>query len=854
MAPYVQGGSLSFLRSKRGVLLLCCTLLLVLFFVRPGASRLRNRIAASIGRAIGRRVEISSVTARLLPRPGFDLENFVVYDDPAFGVEPMLRSADVTASLRLLPLLRGHLEIARLSLTEPSLNFVRNPEGRWNLEALLERADHTAVAPTGKAAYEKRPGFPYIEASRGRINFKLGQEKTPYALTAADFSLWQDSEDSWGMRLQATPLRTDQNLSDTGLLAMDGTWQRASSLRDTPLQFRLQWARAQLGQVSTLIRGSDMGWRGEIVVNSTFTGKPAELKIDSEATIEDFRRYDTISPGKLNLAAHCISTYSSAEHTLSNLDCQAPVGQGAISLSGSVAHLSNSRVYDLALAVQDIPMQALVALASHVKKNIPADLAADGRLRAQIKIGQLEKNENATPVWQGIGETSGFVLRSNLTKTQLNIGRIPFVIGGDTGLRLKASRSPERNVNAAKFTDAMDIGPFTVALGRPLPVSVHAWASWSGYNLTLQGDAQLQPLLQAARTLSLPVRQPAADGAAKIDLRIAGDWSKFSNSQILGTAELAGVRAEVRGLDEPVTIASAKLSLAPDQVDVRDLNAQVAGTLWSGSLQLPRHCPVNEACIMRFDLHPDQIVVSELNHLLNPRMRKRPWYRFLSAAQVEAPYLLGVQARGTLHADRVLVRKLTASNAIANVEIKNGILHISDMRADFLGGEYRGDWDTDFTATPPLYQSKGRFNRVALDRLADLMHNAWVSGTASAIYQAQFSGLDAAELFSSATADLQLTVRNGALPHIMLTGESAPLHLRRFDGRFILHDGSFEVRDGTLQTADSTFQVSGTASLDSTLGLKLVQAGATRFNITGSLAQPHVIPTRMQDAQARLKP
>ena len=63
---------------------------------------------------------------------------------------------------------------------------------------------------------EARPGFPYIEADHGRINFKFGQEKKPYTLTEANFALWQDSENAWGMRLRAQPMRTDFNLSDTG--------------------------------------------------------------------------------------------------------------------------------------------------------------------------------------------------------------------------------------------------------------------------------------------------------------------------------------------------------------------------------------------------------------------------------------------------------------------------------------------------------------------------------------------------------------------------------------------------------------------------------------------------------------
>ncbi len=259
---------MKFWRSRRGAIIVLVVLLLVLFLVRPGVNRLRARIVQSISLALGRPVEVSWVKLRIFPRPGFDLENFVVHDDPGFSAEPMLQARNVTAFLRITSLLRGRIDIARLSLTEPSINLVRNAQGRWNLEDLLERASHTAIAPTGKARSEKRPGFPYIESDSGRINLKIGSEKTPYALTDADFAFWQDSENSWGMRLKATPVRTDFNLTDTGNLRVEGSWQRAASLRDTPVHFALRWQQGQLGQASKLIYGADKGWRGAIKVST----------------------------------------------------------------------------------------------------------------------------------------------------------------------------------------------------------------------------------------------------------------------------------------------------------------------------------------------------------------------------------------------------------------------------------------------------------------------------------------------------------------------------------------------------------------------------------------------------------
>ena len=81
--------------------------------------------------------------------------------------------------------------------------------------------------------------------------------------------------------MKAEPLRTDMSSSDTGLLRMTGTWQRAGSLRETPLQFNLSWERVQLGQLSKLVLGRDKGWRGEILIDAILSGTPGTMQIAS---------------------------------------------------------------------------------------------------------------------------------------------------------------------------------------------------------------------------------------------------------------------------------------------------------------------------------------------------------------------------------------------------------------------------------------------------------------------------------------------------------------------------------------------------------------------------------------------
>ena len=122
--------------------------LLVLALVVPpliSVSHYKGQITRLIAQSLGRPVRLSSVEVRLLPWPGFVLYDLSVAEDPAYGAEPVLHASKVTASLRLLALWGGKLEIDKISVDEASLNLVRAGPGRWNLDPIFR----TAAAQTG---------------------------------------------------------------------------------------------------------------------------------------------------------------------------------------------------------------------------------------------------------------------------------------------------------------------------------------------------------------------------------------------------------------------------------------------------------------------------------------------------------------------------------------------------------------------------------------------------------------------------------------------------------------------------------------------------------------------------------
>jgi uncharacterized protein involved in outer membrane biogenesis len=850
--------------NKQRIVVAAAFVLLALFLLRPGASGLKSRIIFSISSALGRPVDVGSVHLRLLPWPGFDLQNLVVYDDPAFGAEPMLRAGEVTAALRLTSLLRGRLEIARLDLTEPSLNLVHAPGGRWNLEALLERTAHTPLAPTGKAKSEPRQAFPYIEASSARINFKSGPEKKPYALTNADFSLWQDSENSWGVRLKAQPFRTDLNLNDMGLLQVSGTWQRADALRDTPLQLSMEWNRAQLGQFTKFFTGNDQGWRGEILLDATATGTPADLQITSNASIQDFRRYDIASGQPVRLAAACQAAYSSLSHSFPQILCNAPVGTGLLSLKGN-AGLPASRSYELVLTAENLPANAAAMLAQRAKGNLPDDLVAGGTVRGILRISE-KPGTSAAPQFEGRGELANLRLSSPANKTDIGAEAIPFfVTSGAASATASRRQSIRKYVPGLRFPEGphLEFGPFPVAIGHVVPPTARGWLNRNGYDLSLLGEIVIPKTLRLARMLGLPALQSSTtEGTAQVDLQIAGSWAAGSPGfasapQVTGTATLHNVRITPRDVGGPIEVISADMQLLSDEVRLRRLNATAADTSWSGSLTMPRGCGTPAACQVRFKLHANQIALGGLREWVSPRPKERPWYRVLQRnAQTGSPFLFNVRASGELIADHLQVQRLQATRVSAKLSLDSGKLQISELNANVLGGQHRGQWQADFTVKPAVCSGGGAVTAASLADVADFMNDPWVAGTANATYE--LNGRCQAEFWTSAEGLLEFDMRDGILPHLSLGEDAGPVKVTRFAGQAQLHAGQIEMSDATLHSPDGKFQLSGTSTLKGELDLKLARTPNTApatagYTVTGTLAQPRVIRLISPETQARLK-
>jgi hypothetical protein len=198
-------------------------------------------------------------------------------------------------------------------------------------------------------------------------------------------------------------------------------------------------------------------------LSAAVTGTPEDLTVAADALVQNFHRYDIATDKSLQLATHCTGHYSSVDHVFTRLACRTPVGEGAVAVNGNVAWLSGARSYDLNLLVENVSIQPVIEFARRMKKNIPADVVATGKLEADFAIRRETSDE--LPLWKGRGEVTGLNLRSSINNTRLILDRVPFILSSG----VDSASSPARRFRVAPLVvePRMDVVPSAWLLAAP---------------------------------------------------------------------------------------------------------------------------------------------------------------------------------------------------------------------------------------------------------------------------------------------------------------------------------------------------------------------------------------------------
>ena len=803
-------------------------------------ARFTKRLAAALSTAMGREVKIGSVKYRLFPRPGFDLYNFQVMDDPAFNAEPLLLCGKVTADLRLTSLWHGRLEIANLKLTDdntpPSLNLVYS-NGHWNLESLLLRVEQVPTAPTAKRSAEQRSRFPYIEASAGRINLKVGPEKKPFTLTNTDFAFWLAAEDTWHVRLEGRPVRTDMNLSDTGTMRLEGDVKRSAALRDMPVKLQLSWENAQLGQFTNLVFGQDKGWRGALDVNAQLTGPLAAMQITATTDLSSFRRFDINREPMPQIRTRCLGDYS---NSVLGLSCDVPMGNGGVVIKTQLS--PNAQNYDLSLTATRVPLAMVASLARQVRRSLPDDFNATGEFNGAFGF----HSHGGAHSFHGSGSTTApFFLQTSAAEKPFPVSQVRFHVGqGDVpeliAPRKKKSSQPAPPT-AAFQPAALTIDTFSIQMGPSTTLEVQGNLDENGYWVAAKGMVPLERLLAFGRATGFHPPAGTATASAQVDFNIGGAW--FTPVKLHGTAHLENLAAWVPGVKGRMVFSEADAQLTDTAFTLNHITGQFehSGIAFTGSVSSPLNCSDNAPCPLAFDLHLDSLVLGDAANLLG---YDKGWtLPFFSGSDNKLP---DFRAAGNLSVGELKIADVPLEKFAAHVEVGDHTLAINRINAKVSSGTTQGDWKIDWSGAQPRYTGTGLLDGVVLDHFGTPETVAgqvaeWISGKAKVNYSARFEGKSGAEMMANAAGRVDFQVANGS-SRVLTIDAAKPLKFQTLQGSLEIDKEALKVLPSKFKAENRIYTMSGTVSLTSKQAKLKVSTSGNEWDVTGALDKPQIIP------------
>lgn len=765
--------------------------------VRLGA--VHDYLQAALERAFGRPVEVRHFNVALLPRPALDADEITVAEDPEFGNEYFLRAERLSASLRWRGLLRGHFEFGTLSLSHASLILVRNREGSWNMERWLPPA--TSNLGLGYRFYgpqkQRSPSnhLQQIEVSDGRVDFKLLDEKAPFAFIGVSGKVNQTGAGRWHLELEAQPWSSGEPIQSAGTILVRGD-VAGTSARLQPAELQVHWEKASLADLFRLLRGQDYGIRGMFTLDATVRSDAASLsptyrsgdwKFSVQARAAQIHRWDLSEQsddpavnlhfqGRWNtISRSAIAERFTLETARSNL-------QGSARYDSLGGPSWEVRVESAGVQATDL-LAWYRAFDADVNKVVQAEAFLTGGFT--LRGWPINLQDAAF-------STTGGELRIAGSKSIVRIG--PFQGGRN---RDTLSAGPVRvsyEVGKSDETKGPNDHPGELDIAFRHDLNKHIGA------LTLDGHLEkTEKALKLLAAIGKPMNR-GWDLVGPSDLALSYRWEQEKPAAWNGHVDFAGDALHVVGINGPLDIHKARLEFNENQRLLRINSVDAFGTSWSGQATQSNVGANSSPGNWNVQFHTDRLDAAELNRWVNPKARSGWLERFLpsllsSNNPTSGEPLRRLNADGELHIDEFVLDKVRLNQFRAIAGLHDLHLDLKRTDARWAAGKLRLKLRASFLEHPS-YEANVDLDDIDLKQLpwADNL-SARFAGRASATLHLNLEGNAREELLQSLTGKGEVIIKD--------------LEFEGWDANAILAGGEPHEGASHWTSAEGVFQVRG---------------------------------------------
>jgi len=624
---------------------------------------LKAPLERSLARALGRKIEVDSVSLTLFSGPGFSLDGVTIHEDPRAGIEPFAYANTLDARLDPLALLQGRLEFSSLHLNDATFNLVKPDDAPWNFQLLLNQTS--------------APRLPALKMRGGRVNFKFGQTKSVLFFDDTDLDISPGAGSGMDLRFSGAPARTDRSAQNFGHFFVRGT--STPSAAGQRLNLRIELEPSSLDAVARLFAQSGVDLKGIVSLDAQVAGEPSSLNVNGIVQLEGGGQWRLAYKGKLDLVGQ-------------TLDVQTvnPAANSPLNIHVSARNLLSRPEWDLAADLTEAPVASAVDAARKLGAPLPEKLTAAGFLNGSVRYGNTD----------GLGG---------------NVELRDVVMGLPDASPLKAATA---TVFLKK--DTVLVGPVTVALGEAKEsAEVEAtYQSGDGGGLEVKLSTRRMNLadMRAYGFADVPMLVRATGGTWRGSLKYArpmdvsaGAHAREAASLPMwsGEFEVQNTQVPVDGLADPVRLLTAAVSVKPEGVAVTRIKAKAGAVSFSGDYRWDAEA----AKAASFRIRVEEADAKEVERLFRPTLSREGGLFArtlgLGASDAVPEWLAKRKAEGTL-ALQSLTAADTQLSGTARLTWNGPSVTFSGVDAKMgdaaLGGELR----IDLSGRAPAYAFAGK--------------------------------------------------------------------------------------------------------------------------------------------------
>lgn len=801
----------------------------------------RGRIVSALSAGLGRPVRAGAIHPKLFGGLGFDIDDVVVEEDSRFGVEPFIRMETMRATVALSSLWTDRMRFSSLVFVRPSLNAVRDQEGHWNVESLWRVAGpHIVAAEAASHAKAISPVavLPAIQIEEGRINLKSGYSKTVFVFEDLDMEVTPPStiSEPWKLKFEGTPNRTDLVLKPVSRVRGQGAFGPFAPAiqKDTGTLIHLDLTASEAA-ISDLIRSfggnEDFGVHGSCDISLHLAGTTSLLRVSGKAEVRELHRWDRLPPDDTApLHAEIAGIIDLDRETLDLHSATIPFSKGSLVVQGKVDSLFRHPRPHLEAHLNSVPVADIIEIAKQFTNHIPRELTAGGNLSGGLELlGGLESLSG------NIGASDGyFELRGTPQRASFSDFEIVFRNGSAHTQQVTISlKDGGKLLSTIKWHPAVRQIAMTLQ-GDAIPMS--SFLPWARALGTRWGHAEF-----SKGNLAFHVSVSASAGPPALS----------------GWAQVSGALMSSAAVNQPVEVRSARLEFQPGRVAVKPFSATLGLLKLSGSFTAKLPASLNSAhasssgAVVEFECRTENITLSALDRLLNPRYRSRSFFR-LGSAGPASTFFSNLQARGVLRAASFSYGGHALKDLNASIDYHDRTLEVPAFSGEFAGGTEIGTAVIRFGPGPPAFRLDTRFSKIDLGLVTQETERwaGYFAGTVSGTLRLASSGWNRGEILERLRGSGEASGANLELTGIELltANDEHQIHVSSAASSFQIANNQVLITSLTLVPSgtgphvargDNPVLITGSVGFDRTLDLKVVdRPGSSGRHWGGTLSDP----------------